>query len=293
MLQRIHPNKPGGRQYTGRFAPSPTGPLHAGSLVAALASYLDARAHHGKWLVRLDDIDPPRQQAGAIESIIHCLMKHGLEPDEVDYQSRHTTLYEHVLARLDQRGLLFRCTCTRATLGPNGVCIRDCQQSTQQNSLATSLRVKVSPGTKIAFDDLIHGYQSCALFAQQTNFIVKRRDGLYAYQLASACDDGDSKITHVIRGVDLLDSTFKHIHLQQALGLKTPQYGHLPLVYGTDGSKLSKQTGAKALDNRYPEANLARAAAVLGLPPSPKSIRNVSQQLTWLTSQWRYDRVTR
>ena len=291
-------NSPDRQHYAGRFAPSPTGPLHAGSLVAALASYLDARANRGSWLVRIDDIDPPRQQAGATECIIECLQAHGLAPDEVDYQSRHRETYEQALASLGHRGLLFRCQCTRGTLGPNGMCIRDCAQKsiTQEpagQACQGSLRVSIPPSVEIAFSDLICGTQHASLGQTQTNFIVKRRDGLYAYQLAAACDDGNGEITHAIRGADLLDSTFKQIYLQQVLGLTPPKYGHLPLVYGADGSKLSKQTGAQALDNRHPQANLMHAAKVLGLPPAPKSALNVSDLLAWFTGKWRYDRVTR
>lgn len=298
MVEGPTSNSPSRLHYAGRFAPSPTGPLHAGSLVAALASYLDARAHAGSWLVRIDDIDPPREQAGATASILECLRAHGLAPDEVDYQSLHQEIYEQALASLGQRGLLFRCQCTRATLGPNGMCIRDCaQKSITQESIAherlVSLRVSISPSVEIAFSDLIYGKQHAALGQTHANFIVKRRDGLYAYQLAAACDDGNGEITHAIRGADLLDSTFKQIYLQQVLGLTPPKYGHLPLVYGADGSKLSKQTGAQALDNRQPQANLKQAAAVLGLPPAPKSTFSVSGLLAWFTAQWRYDRVTR
>ncbi len=298
MSEGTTPNSPDRRRYAGRFAPSPTGPLHAGSLVAALASYLDAKGHRGSWLLRIDDIDPPRQQAGATESIIECLRAHGLVPDEVDYQSLHKATYEQALTSLAQRGLLFLCQCTRATLGLNGICIRDCaQRSITQETIVQarqgSLRVSISPSVEVAFSDLIYDKQHAALGQTHANFIVKRRDGLYAYQLAAACDDGNGEITHAIRGADLLDSTFKQIYLQQVLDLTTPNYGHLPLVYGADGSKLSKQTGAQALDNRHPQANLMQAARVLGLPPAPKTALGVSGLLAWFTAQWRYDRVTR
>lgn len=293
MLEETTQDRSHSHHYVGRFAPSPTGPLHAGSLVAALASFLDARAHNGLWVVRFDDIDPPRQQSGAMQSIVDCLSAHGLEPDRVDYQSLHSSAYEKALAGLEQRGLLFHCQCTRATLGPNSVCVRDCHQAPIIQEGKGSLRVSISPSAEIAFTDLIYGKQRAALGKTHANFIVKRRDGLYAYQLAAACDDGNGEITHAIRGADLLDSTFKQIYLQQALGLTTPKYGHLPLVYGADGSKLSKQTGAQALDNSYPQRNLTHAAEVLGLPSPPKPALTVSELLAWFNAQWRYDRVTR
>lgn len=261
--------------------------------MAALASYLDARAHQGQWFVRIDDIDPPRQVAGAVESILASLSAHGLEPDYVDYQSQHSSIYAQALAELEQQGLLFSCRCTRSTLGDNGICTSGCCRQTISSSETVSLRVAVAPSITVAFDDLILGHQWAALGKEQANFIVRRRDGLYAYQLAAACDDGNQAVTHAIRGVDLMDSTYRQIYLQTALGLKPPAYGHLPLVYGVDGIKLSKQTGAKALDNNDPTTNLAQAAAVLGLPPAPRSTQQVNGLLAWWVAHWRYDRVAR
>ena len=261
--------------------------------MAALASYLDARAHGGVWVVRIDDIDPPREMPGATLGIINCLKAHGLQPDRVDHQKTHSATYERALVALNRRGLLFRCGCTRATLGPLGTCVRDCSRSSVDPNLATSLRVSVPSGTVVCFDDLILGPQRANLGDEHSNFIVKRRDGLYAYQLAAACDDGNGQISHAIRGSDLLDSTYRQIYLQQALELQSPQYGHLPLVYGADGVKLSKQTHAQALDNRRAVTNLLQAASVLGLAEPPSLGMNTTDVLACLAKQWCYDRVPR
>ncbi len=219
--------------YIGRFAPSPTGPLHAGSLIAALASYLDARHSGGTWQLRIDDIDPPRQIPGAVESIIESLQSHGLKHDgDVIFQSQHSEQYDHALARLTASGHLFRCQCTRTTLGPGGVCIKHCNAPVDQPA---SLRIRVPANVVIEFDDVLLGPQRFTKADLPDNFIVRRRDGLFAYQLAAAIDDAAPATSHVIRGRDLLDSTPRQRFIQQCLGLDAPFYGHLPILMGPDG----------------------------------------------------------
>ena len=285
----VHPND---TNYTGRFAPSPTGPLHAGSLVAAVASFLDARAHGGRCLLRIDDIDPPRAVAGATQSIQSALRAHGLTFDgEVDFQSTHQQHYDSALEQLLADGHLFACSCTRTTLGAGGTCIRDCQHRTTAPATPASLRVHVAVDTVIEFEDLLLGQQAYALGKHCPNFIVRRKDNLYAYQLACAIDDGSSAISHVIRGRDLIDSTPRQIFLQQLLGLAPPCYGHLPLIYGADGIKLSKQTGATALNNATPAANLKAALAVLGHGENVDQHAAPAVILEQAVISWRRDRI--
>lgn len=292
--------------YRGRFAPSPTGPLHNGSMVAALASYLDAKHHGGCWRLRIDDIDPPRSVAGSVERIIDCLRHHGLQPDgEIDYQSQHSDLYDQAIQALANRGLLFACRCTRATLHSAGYCQADCstepfderdlqahahQGGKRLPKPAASLRVKVDAEVTLSFDDAIKGYQQSSLGATLPNFIVRRRDGLYAYQLAAAIDDAMPGISHVIRGSDLLTSTFRQRYLQSLLGLGSPTYGHLPVLCLRDGSKLSKQTGAPPVDNDQVATNLRDTLAVLGQAPPPDQLAT-NDILTWAIEQWDLERV--
>ena len=251
--------------YTGRFAPSPTGPLHAGSLVAALASFLDARATGGQWLLRIDDIDPPRAVAGATERILACLDAHGLRHDGViRYQSERNSAYDAALTRLAALGHTFHCNCTRRSLAPTGECIADCGQREADPEPQSSIRIRVPKDWVDTFEDTILGQQQLALGASCRNFILRRRDGLYAYQLACAVDDGAPDISHVIRGADLLASTHRQRWVQTCLGLTPPTYGHLPVLTDSAGNKLSKQTGATALDNRLAAANLRQALASLG-----------------------------
>lgn len=277
-----HPQAP----YTGRFAPSPTGPLHAGSLVAALASFLDARAAGGQWLLRIDDIDPPRAMPGATQRILSTLAAHHLHFDgSLQLQSNHYPAYANALDQLAASGLVFRCRCTRATLGPNSTCIASCAAEEAPAKDPTSLRIKVPEHTTLEFDDLIKGPQRLALGEHTPNFVLRRRDGLYAYQLACAVDDGDPSITHVIRGSDLLDSTFRQLYIQRCLGLGHPRYGHLPVLTDSDGNKLSKQTGAAALDDNTPYRNLQSALATLGQPPIDAD-GDVDALLTLATEHW-------
>ena len=279
------------RKYRGRFAPSPTGPLHAGSLVAAVASFLDAQAEQGEWHIRIDDIDPPREIAGAAQDIVDCLRIHGLVSNsETYFQHDSVRAYQQALASLLSSGHAFYCRCTRNALGPEGVCVAACEQGALADQ-STSLRVKVATDTQITFDDLILGQQRYALGQTLPNFIIRRRDGLVAYQLAAAVDDGSNGITHVIRGADLANSTPRQIYLQQLLALNTPRYGHLPIVTDAEGHKLSKQTGAPALNESAATHNLRAALEVLGQHNPPKHLLTPSALLAWAQMHWDRKRI--
>jgi glutamyl-Q tRNA(Asp) synthetase len=257
--------------YCGRFAPSPTGPLHLGSLVAALASWLDARAHAGRWLVRIENIDPPREESGAARAQLAALMAFGLAPDEAPtYQSDNSERYEQAVARLRATGQLYSCTCSRTAveqtaqrlgLPPTvypGTC-RDLGLSGRQ----AALRVRV-PARCVAFVDRACGEYSQELEREVGDFVVRRADGLWAYQLAVVVDDGAQQVSDIVRGADLLDNTPRQIHLQRLLQLPTPRYLHVPIVRNAAGEKLSKQTGAPPLQLSDPVGQLESAWRLLG-----------------------------
>lgn len=268
--------------YKGRFAPSPTGPLHFGSLVAALASYLDARAHEGIWQLRLDDIDPPRHDPTSFTRIPNCLEQHGLYWDNnVIMQSKRREAHESYISALSADGRVFRCLCTRATLGHLGQCESDCQLSQHNEG---SWRLALSEEALSGFNDLVLGSQAPADMPQ--NFVVKRRDGLLAYQLATAVDDIDEGYTHIIRGSDLLGSTFRQMAIHSALGQTSPKYGHLPIATDPLGNKLSKQSGASAIDTKTPVENLRSALAFLNQTPPPPSCKTPTDLLTFGAEHW-------
>ncbi len=272
-------------RYIGRFAPSPTGPLHAGSLVAALASWLDARAHNGQWLVRIEDIDTPRSVKGADQGILEQLSACGLVADsEPKWQSQRTHLYENALSHLINKGWVYPCGCSRKEIediyvsqgqdiarhsaaiypgtcrdGLNGKPARAWRLNVQAVMEALHL-----PQT-LQWHDRRMGHQQQDVAREVSDFVLKRADGLWAYQLAVVVDDADQGITHVVRGEDLHDNTARQILLQKALGLPTPIYMHTPLVMGENGEKLSKQNGALALNLRDPLTVLNCAAEVLSL----------------------------
>ena len=271
-----------GRPYTGRFAPSPTGPLHAGSLVAALASWLDARAHGGRWLVRIEDIDTPRCPYGADTTILRQLSDCGLVPDELpEWQSRRGALYQQVMHRLRLLGLVYPCGCSRREVEDALVALGMLHQRFDERIYPGTCRdglhgrparatrvLTLCGGTEsmIAWDDRRLGPQQQNVAREVGDFILQRADGLWSYQLAVVVDDGEQQITDVVRGEDLVDNTPRQIHLQRLLGLPTPRYLHTPLVLAADGAKLSKQNGAAALDTRQPLLALRAAAQALGLP---------------------------
>ena len=294
-------------RYIGRFAPSPTGPLHAGSLVAALASWLDARAHNGQWLVRIEDIDTPRCVKGADQGILEQLSACGLVADsEPKWQSQRTHLYENALSHLINRGWVYPCGCSRKEIediyvsqgqdiarhsaaiypgtcrdGLNGRPARAWRLNVQAVMEALHL-----PQT-LQWHDRRMGHQQQDVAREVGDFVLKRADGLWAYQLAVVVDDADQGITHVVRGEDLHDNTARQILLQKALGLPTPIYMHTPLVMGENGEKLSKQNGALALDLQDPLTVLNCAAEVLRLNPCETSIEDALYEWTqaWLTSK--------
>lgn len=279
--------------YRGRFAPSPTGPLHAGSLVAALASWLDARAHDGRWLVRIEDVDGPRCLPGLGELILGQLDALGLRPDEPPvWQSRRGDLYQAALDRLIAAGLAYGCACTRAEIaaaaGPRPrhgelVYPGTCRQGTRGRPIR-AWRFRVHG--RMAWQDRRLGAQSQDLEAEVGDFVLKRADGLWAYQLAVVVDDAAQGITDVVRGEDLADNTPRQIALQQALGLPTPSYLHTPLVLAADGHKLSKQNGAAPIELSDPPARLREAAAALGLPALPQG-KVTSDLLAAAVQAWR------
>jgi glutamyl-Q tRNA(Asp) synthetase len=263
--------------YCGRFAPSPSGPLHAGSLVSALASFLDARAHQGRWLVRIEDIDGPRTVAGAAEGILESLARFGMRSDAPPvWQMQRIERYEHALQHLIEAGLVYPCGCTRKEIADSLTNLRERHQTlaypgTCRDGLhgkpprAWRLRVPDGDAAIIRFEDRWQGPQQQNLATEVGDFVLKRADGQWAYQLAVVVDDADAGITDIVRGADLLDSTARQIYLQQCLSLPTPRYLHVPVVNDAHGEKLSKQTEAQAIDDAHPLAALAAASRHLGL----------------------------
>ena len=257
--------------YRGRFAPSPTGPLHFGSLVAAVGSFLDARAHRGEWLLRMEDLDRPRCVPGAAEAILHTLQALGLQWDgPVMHQSARDPAYAAALARLDEAGQLYGCACTRREIADSALAGIDgpvypgtCRGGLPPGREARAWRVRCD-GAHIAFDDAIQGRISQDLEREIGDFVLKRADGLFAYQLAVVVDDAEQGITDIVRGADLIDSTPRQIHLQGLLGLPAPRYAHLPVAVNGQGEKLSKQTLAAAVDAREPVPLLNRVLEFLG-----------------------------
>jgi len=264
--------------YVGRFAPSPTGPLHAGSLVAALASYLDARAHDGTWLIRIEDIDEGRSVAGAAEDILDLLHRLGMDADrEVVWQSRRKHLYEAAYDRL--AGHAYPCGCNRREIAdsrlgfaPDGAAIYPgtCRHGLAPGRSPRSLRLRVPEAGEdvITFQDRMAGVVTQRLASESGDFVLKRADGYWAYQLAVVVDDAEQGVTDVVRGADLLDSTPRQIFLQRLLNVATPRYLHVPVVRNEHGEKLSKQTGALAVrpgDEAGAVAALRQSAGFLGL----------------------------
>ncbi|WP_284616447.1 tRNA glutamyl-Q(34) synthetase GluQRS [Aquabacterium humicola] len=288
------------KPYVGRFAPSPTGPLHAGSLVAALASWLDARAHGGRWLVRIEDVDAPRCVSGADEVILGQLAICGLLPDEVPvYQSRRGEAYQDALDRLHKLGLTYACGCTRRAIEEAlvqlGILHERFEERVYPGTCRQGLHGKQPRATRvltvcggieavITWTDRRLGKQRQNVAREVGDFVVHRADGLWAYQLAVVVDDAWQGITDVVRGEDLADNTARQIHLQRLLGLAVPRYLHTPLVLGADGHKLSKQNGATAFDAGEPMVALQAAATTLGLPRLEAG--SVSQWLAAAVQAW-------
>lgn len=287
--------------YRGRFAPSPTGPLHAGSLVAALASWLDARAHGGVWLVRIEDVDAPRCLPGMEQHILRQLAACGLVSDEpVVRQSSRGALYRAALDHLIAQGRSYPCGCSRkdieAALQAAGIARERHQAAVYpgtcrpergglKGQAPRAWRFAIAPPNGLVnWSDRRLGPQTQNVAADVGDFVLLRADGLWAYQLAVVVDDAAQGITHVVRGEDLADNTPRQILLQRALGLPEPGYTHTPLVLGDNGEKLSKQNGAQPFDADTPLATLQQAARVLGLPPAP--VTNVAEALRQWASAW-------
>lgn len=246
----------------GRFAPSPTGPLHFGSLLAAFGSWLMARRAGGEWWIRIEDLDPPREVAGAADAQLHTLAAFGLVSDApVVKQSARGALYEAALQRLFDSGDAFACHCSRSALGEDGV-HRTCVAGARRADPA--IRLRIAEGTVMGFDDTVHGHVSQDVAATVGDFVLRRAGGPWAYQLAVVVDDAAQGITDVIRGADLLDSTPRQILLQRKLDLPTPRYAHLPLIVDSDGRKLSKSLAALPVDGDDPVPALRAAWRALG-----------------------------
>ncbi|MBL0711748.1 MAG: tRNA glutamyl-Q(34) synthetase GluQRS [Colwellia sp.] len=297
--------------YRGRFAPSPSGFLHFGSLIAALASFLDAKAHidknnnQGKWLVRIEDIDPPREQVGASTAILTTLEAFGLHWDEdVLYQSQQSELYRHLLNDLSQKNLSYYCQCTRAEIkAQGGIYQGHCRTlNLAQNNFSAKSSLQQKSAIRLLnqhglyqFDDIfqkgkqgqIQGQIQCQKRLAEEDFIIHRKDGLFAYQLAVVHDDIYQGITHVIRGCDLLEPTARQLTLFATLNKKAPQYGHVPLAITADGYKLSKQNKAAAINNNNPQPALISALRFLGQQP-PKCLQQASVEeiITWGINHW-------
>jgi len=291
-----------GIAYRGRFAPSPTGPLHFGSLVAAMASYVDARHRQGAWFVRIEDVDVPRTRPGASDAILHSLERYGLEWDgPVWRQSSRTDAYRGALARLVAGGIAYPCACTRRELSaqPIGPLGERVYPGTCRNDIANdaarrrrvAMRVRV-PAVPVAFTDSVFGTITQRLAAEVGDFVVLRSDGYFAYQLAVVVDDAAQRITDVVRGADLLASTPRQIFLQRALDVATPRYVHVPVAVDGRGAKLSKATAAAAL-GPAPLPALHAAWRFLGQEPPPDRPSSVREWWSWAIANWRADRVPR
>jgi len=291
--------------YIGRFAPSPTGPLHLGSLVAAMASYLDAKVHGGTWLVRVEDIDRDRNVAGADQHILASLQRCGMQWDgEATWQTRREHLYQAALRQLG--GNIYPCGCSRKEIAdsqlrqgqagnPNLVYPGTCRNGLAPGRTARALRLRTpqQPHCIVHFDDRFAGDVSQDITAEVGDFVVRRADGFWAYQLAVVVDDGAQGITDIVRGADLLDSTPRQIFLQQLLGLPQPRYLHVPVVVNADGEKLSKQTGAQAFDTGAPAASLLDSALLPAARFLGLEIQAVSMDAFWRAAIPAWDALLR
>ena len=285
-----------GSQYVGRFAPSPTGPLHFGSLVAAVASYLQARARDGRWLVRIEDIDPPREQPGATELILRGLEAYGFAWDgDIIYQGASRPAHDEALQSLLDRGLAYRCSCSRKDLadaprGPLGTIYPGtCRSGSDADEFAIRVRTNDEP---ITFQDLLQGTQTQRLESESGDFVILRRDGLIAYQLAVAVDDELQGVTEIVRGIDIMPSTQRQIWLQQLLGFTTPAYAHIPVITHPDGDKLSKLTGAPGIP--LDEVRPVLVAALIALrqePPDDLAAATLDEIWSWATEHWKIERL--
>jgi glutamyl-Q tRNA(Asp) synthetase len=287
--------------YRGRFAPSPSGPLHLGSLVAAVGSYVEARVHHGQWLLRIENLDPLRDAPDASAEILKALEALGMEWDSsVVYQSQRAEAYKAALARLDSKHLIYPCTCSRKEIldstirgieGP--VYPGTCRKFSGRAISRVAWRVRTD-NKPIEFTDGLQGPVRQELQQDIGDFVLLRSDGIYAYQLAVVVDDAEQGITHVVRGEDLLNSTPRQLYLQQLLGYPTPVYFHLPVVVNAKGEKLSKQTRATPINASTPIPLLIMVLGLLGQNPPPELIdADIDSFWKWTMENWRTERIPR
>lgn len=273
------------RRPLGRFAPSPTGDLHFGSLVAAVGSFMQAKSAGGSWLVRIEDLDPPREKPGAAERQLETLARFGLRSDlPVERQSRLRHRHDTALQALMTRGLAFPCACSRSQLPPNGVYPGTCRNGITADQPGRAIRFRVPVG-EVSFHDLLRGPQIQNPAEQCGDFVIRRADDLIAYQLAVVVDDAFAGVNQVVRGVDLIDSTARQILLQRALGLAQPEYLHLPLIVDASGRKLSKSSGDDPVSRFRPTEALRLALRALGHEPPPGK-QTLEAQWRWAFSAW-------
>jgi glutamyl-Q tRNA(Asp) synthetase len=293
-------NKTANIPYVGRFAPSPTGPLHFGSLLAALASYLDAKSSNGQWLIRIEDIDPPREIEGAKKAILEALNIYGLFSDQkIIYQSQRSPLYQKALDQLIQQQSVFPCSCSRKQLANRdsihfGNCLSLTKElTTTEEELQFAWRFDSRPAAEsnargqASFKDYLQGDFSQSIAHTIGDFVVQRKDRLWAYQLAMVIDDYQQGVTHIVRGIDLIDSTLRQNMLQHALNYSVPQYAHIPIACGDNGQKLSKQNQAPGLDLDNPQDTLCHALSWLRQsPPANLRFASVKEILAWAIAHW-------
>jgi len=280
--------------YRGRFAPSPSGLLHFGSLVTALASYLDAKHQNGTWLVRIEDIDPPREQQGAASHILKTLEAYGMYWDEeVLYQSQQMSLYNDVLYHLTEQQLSYRCNCTRADIKVLGGIYQGHCKHLAVSAKSSSIRLINSVATH-QYTDIIQGNVNCNQAVAAEDFIIFRKDGLFAYQLAVVIDDIHQGISHIIRGCDLLEPTARQLSFFEIINAQCPQYGHVPLVVTQEGYKLSKQNKAPAINIKSPQTSLIQALNFLGQnPPQELVSYSVDKIMQWAIAHWSINKITK
>lgn len=279
------------RPYRGRFAPSPTGDLHFGSLVAAVASYLEALQNDGTWMVRVENIDPPREIEGSAERILRDLERFGMTPDgDVLYQSTRTAAFEHAVERLIDQGDAYWCGCSRADLPPSGIYPGTCRAGLPSRRRPRSVRLRTD-GAETRVADALQGELRVILQESVGDFVIRRADGLPAYQLAVVVDDAFQEISHIVRGVDLLESTPRQVYLQRRLGLPTPQYAHVPVVLGPDGKKLSKRLKSDPVSRYRPATALAAALRFLGQEPPAGA--GLGELWGWALEHWDLGKVPR
>ncbi|UFH49995.1 tRNA glutamyl-Q(34) synthetase GluQRS [Pseudomonas sp. KNUC1026] len=273
--------------YTGRFAPTPSGYLHFGSLIAALASFLDARSVGGRWLVRMEDLDPPREQPGAADAILRTLESYGLEWDgAVLYQSQRHEAYQAIIDQWLRQGLAYACTCSRKTVEHYAGIYPGLCRNAGHPWHDAAIRIRV-PELRYGFDDRVQGRFEQHLGTEAGDFVIRRRDGFYAYQLAVVLDDGLQGVTDIVRGADLLDSTPRQLYLQELLGLPAPRYLHVPLITQPDGHKLGKSYRSPPLEAGQAPALLTRALRALGQrPPDTLEHLPVQEALQWAIEHW-------